>query len=66
MEKGVLGTVALLLVLVGALNWGLVGVVNFNLVEFLLGSFPMVVRAVYIVVGVAAVIYAYVALLGSK
>lgn len=42
-----------LLVIVGALNWGLVGLFNFNLVTTLLGSVPMLVRVVYILVGVA-------------
>lgn len=45
---------AWVLVLVGAVNWGLVGVAKFNLVEALLGSWPMVVRVVYALVGVSA------------
>lgn len=49
------------LVLIGALNWGLVGLSNlagmaeFNLVTFLLGSWPVVENIVYALVGVAAV-----------
>ena len=46
---------AFLLVIVGGVNWGLVGLMNFNLVEMLLGSMPMVVKLVYVLVGVAAV-----------
>lgn len=42
------------LVWVGALNWGLVGAFNFNLVNALLGSWSMVERVVYILVGVSA------------
>jgi len=42
-----------LLVVVGALNWGLVGAFNFNLVETVLGTWPMVEKAVYILVGLA-------------
>lgn len=45
--------VAHLLVIVGALNWGLVGAFNFNLVETLLGAWPMVVKVVYILVGLS-------------
>ena len=41
------------LVTVGALNWGLVGLANVNLVESLLGSMPAVVQIVYILVGLA-------------
>lgn len=43
-----------LLVVVGALNWGLVGAFDFNLVNTLLGSWPVVERVVYILVGVSA------------
>lgn len=45
-----------ILVLIGALNWGLVGVLDFNLVTFLFGGMPMLVSGIYIAVGVAAVI----------
>ena len=45
---------AFALVVVGALNWGLVGALNMNLVEMLLGQWPMVERVVYILVGVSA------------
>ncbi len=45
---------AFLLVVVGALNWGLVGLFNYNLVESLLGGLGLV-KIVYILVGVSAV-----------
>ena len=45
--------VGTLLVIVGALNWGLLGLLNLNVVEMLLGGWPAVVRVVYILVGVA-------------
>ncbi len=44
-----------LLLVVGALNWGLVGAFNFNVVERLLGSVPHAVRIVYILVGLAGI-----------
>lgn len=47
--------VAFILVIVGGLNWGLVGLLNYNLVMMLLGSMPMVEQLVYILVGVSAV-----------
>lgn len=50
---------ALILVLVGALNWGLIGLLNFNLVMWLLGlvgaAGTWVERVVYILVGLSAV-----------
>jgi len=42
-------------VLIGALNWGLLGLVNFNLVNAIFGSIPFLTRAVYILVGLSAV-----------
>ena len=47
--------VAMVLVLVGALNWGLVGGFGLNLVNSLLGSWPMAEKVVYVLVGLAAV-----------
>jgi uncharacterized membrane protein YuzA (DUF378 family) len=41
------------LVVIGAANWGLVGLFNFNLVLFLFGGWPIVVKAVYILIGIA-------------
>lgn len=46
-----LGMVAVWLVIIGALNWGLVGLFNVNLVNWLLGSWPTVEKLVYVLVG---------------
>ncbi len=46
--------VAWVLVLVGALNWGLVGLFQWNLVEVLFGAWPMLVRVIYVLVGLSA------------
>ena len=48
------------LVLIGALNWGLIGGFNFNLVEVLFGA-GVIARVVYLLVGIAALclIYSY-------
>lgn len=46
--------VAFILLVVGGLNWGLIGLLNFNLVSALFGSWPMVEGLVYILVGVSA------------
>ena len=45
-----------ILVIVGALNWGLVGVFDFNLVDKILGGAPGIERLVYILVGLSAVV----------
>ena len=59
MEKSALDWVVLVLVIVGGLNWGLVGAVNYNLVESLLGAWPVVVKIVYGLVGLAALYMIY-------
>ena len=46
--------VAVLLV-VGGLNWGLVGLFNFDLVATILGNMSALSRIIYIVVGLSAV-----------
>ena len=48
--------VAMVLVVIGALNWGLVGLFHFNLVMAIFGSWPIIERLVYVLVGVAAVL----------
>lgn len=46
--------ITLLLVIVGGLNWGLVGLLNFNLVAAIFGDASMLSRIVYILVGLSA------------
>jgi uncharacterized membrane protein YuzA (DUF378 family) len=41
------------LVVIGAANWGLIGLFNFNLVTFIFGSWPIIVTIVYVLVGLA-------------
>ena len=57
--KNVLDLVAMVLVLIGGLNWGLVGAFNFNLVETIFGS-GVVSMVVYILVGISAIYGAFV------
>lgn len=49
-----LNTIALLLVIIGGLNWLLVGLFDWNLVAALFGSIPLLENLVYILVGIAA------------
>ncbi len=44
-----------LLVIIGALNWGLVGLFNLDLVARLLGEGSVISRVVYVLVGIAGV-----------
>ena len=49
--------VALVLVIVGALNWGLVGAFKFNLVQALFGD-SILAALVYILVGISGIVLA--------
>jgi uncharacterized membrane protein YuzA (DUF378 family) len=51
------GWVALIVVIIGGINWGLVGLFNMNLVSAIFGN--MLGRIIFIVVGVAAGYLAY-------
>ena len=50
----VLDWVALALVIIGGINWGLVGAFDFDLVAAIFGNMTMASRAVYVLVGLAA------------
>ncbi|MBL4936736.1 DUF378 domain-containing protein [Clostridium sp. YIM B02515] len=49
----VLDTIALLLVIIGAVNWGLIGFFDFNLVSALFGEMTTFSRIIYALVGIA-------------
>ena len=49
-----LAMLSLLLVIVGGLNWGLVGLLNFDLVATIFGAGSILSRVVYVLVGVSA------------
>lgn len=51
----VLATIALVVLAIGGLNWALVGLFNFDLVAAIFGDMSALSRAVYIVVGLAAI-----------
>jgi len=51
--------IAMVLLLIGGINWGLVGAFNYNIVANLLGDASMMTRVVYGLVGLCALYYAY-------
>ena len=55
-----------ILLIVGGLNWGLVGLFNFDLVAFLLGSGSFMANLVYVLVGISALMIAGYKLLVEK
>lgn len=46
--------IAFILIVVGGINWGLIGLFDFNLVNTILSSVPAVERIVYVLVGLSA------------
>jgi len=59
-EKSAIDWIALILVIVGAINWGLVGLFGFNLVESIL-NVGMLTNIVYDLVGLAGLWTIYLA-----
>ncbi len=49
-----LNPIALILIIVGGLNWGLVGLFKFDLVAAIFGDMSVLSRIVYVLVGIAA------------
>ncbi|MDD2731793.1 MAG: DUF378 domain-containing protein [Candidatus Pacebacteria bacterium] len=58
--------VSLVLVIIGGLNWALKGLLEYDLVAGILGEMSMLTRAVYVVVGLAAVYMAVISVQLTK
>lgn len=48
-----LRTTALILMIIGAINWGLIGLFEFNLVDAIFGDMSLISRIIYVLVGIA-------------
>lgn len=48
--------IALAFTIIGAINWGLVGIFDFNLVNALFNSMPIIEKIIYIIVGICGLI----------
>lgn len=62
-KLNVLDWITLILVIVGGLNWGLVGFFKFDLVAAIFGVMGIISRIVYILVGLSAI---YLAIVSGK
>ena len=49
----VIDTIALVLIIIGAINWGLIGLFNFNLVDTIFGAMSIISMIIYILVGIS-------------
>ena len=55
--------IALILVIIGGLNWGLIGLLDFDLVSTIFGVMSAISRIVYVLVGLSAAYLAIVSLI---
>lgn len=49
----IIDTIALILIIIGAINWGLIGIFNFNLVDAIFGTMSALSRIIYTLVGIS-------------
>ena len=49
----IIDKIALILIIIGAVNWGLIGLFRFNLVELIFGDMTALARIVYSLVGIS-------------
>jgi uncharacterized membrane protein YuzA (DUF378 family) len=61
MEMKPLDLIAMILVIIGGLNWGLVGLLNLDLVATIFGAGSLLAQIVYILVGLSALYMIYYA-----
>jgi len=56
----VLKIIAYILVIIGAINWGLIGFFNFDLVSAIFGDMSLWTRIIYSLVGISALLLLFV------
>ena len=49
----IIDKIVLILIVIGAINWGLIGLFNLNLVSTIFGNMSLISRIIYILVGVS-------------
>jgi uncharacterized protein len=71
--KNPVGLISCILLVIGGLNWGLVGLggfigsnTNLNVVNLLLGQWPQVEWIVYLLVGISAIVHVVLCMKGCK
>lgn len=55
MERNWLDIVALILIIIGSINWGLIGFFRFDLIASLFGQLSAISRIIYAIVGIAGI-----------
>ncbi len=54
MHKNAMDWIAIVLVIIGGINWGLVGLFEWDLVMFIFGDMTILSRVIYSLVGLSA------------
>ena len=47
--------IVLILVIIGAINWGLIGLFSFDLVAVIFGAMGVITRIIYVLVGLSGI-----------
>lgn len=55
MERNWLDITALILIIIGAVNWGLIGFFRFDLIACIFGQLSAISRIIYAIVGIAGI-----------
>ena len=55
MERNWLDVVCLILIIIGAVNWGLIGFFSLDIISVIFGNMSMISRIIYAVVGIAGI-----------
>jgi hypothetical protein len=66
MRLNFLDWTAIILVIVGGINWGLIGAFSFDLVAAIFGAMSALARIVYVLVGISALYLIYTSMKLSK
>ena len=51
----IIDKIALVLIIIGAINWGLIGIFKFNLVDAIFGTMSVISRIIYALVGISGI-----------
>lgn len=51
----IIDKIALILIIIGAINWGLIGIFKFNLVDTIFGEMSIISRIIYSLVGISGI-----------
>ena len=55
MKTSFLDYFLLAIIIIGALNWGLIGLFRFDLIAFVFGTMSWVTRVIYVLVGIGGI-----------